>query len=279
MQKQYLGAFVSTQTGEVINDPFVNIKSYEHSYIKITRNTLARIIYDLSGKSLAVKMLAVLVNNMRESNNHINFGISRIIEYYSDYTEEGVIKAFNCLLNMDFIRAISKSELMFNPDYVSFGNSEKFNTLRDEYSMVIYETSKSKGEKIKEIGDIMSIPQLDNSIANKKRFAKNLLMDYHFAKIKDAFLCKLSDLPSKRIKILADVLSEVKEDDSVIIPSKLKTKADKETKHKVINYLCKNGILIYVIRGTYYCNANYISAKPPYKRKQQVERITQILEI
>ena len=254
-------------------NPYIQIRTFERSYLKVTRSTLSRIIYDMSGQSLIIKMLATIVNNIRVTNNHIDFGINRLVKYFSAYCEESVTKAFEKLKNMNYFKEISKSELIFNPAYISFGSSDNYDNIREEYLSVLYDKTKSKGKGIKAIGDITSIPVFDNSNWNKKGIDKNAIFDYHFGKVKDAFIESLGELPHKKMKVLSMILLATKENDRNIIISELKIPANKETVSNVVKYLRGKEILINSIRGAYNINSKYISSSTPYKRKKHIEKI------
>lgn len=276
MKKQVHGYYVNIDTAETLLNPYVDFKTYERSYLKVTRSTLARIIYDLGGQNLSVKMLAIIVNNIKESDNHICFGINRLIKYFSDNKEDSVVKSFEKLINMRFFKEISKCELIFNPDYISFKGSENYERIRNEYFSVQYKNVKNEGKKIENIKDINPIPHFDNSIYDKPNFDKTAIFDYHFSKIKEVFIDSLGELPMKKMKVLSLILSAIKENDRNIIVSELKIPANKETISKVVKYLREKNILINSVHGVYHINSQYISASSPYKRKSQSEKISRL---
>lgn len=276
MKKQIQGIFINEETGDEILNPYIKVHSNQRSYLKVTRSTLARIIYDLGGQNLSIKILAIIVNNIKEGDNHICFGINRLIKHFSNYKEESVINAFNRLKNMNFFKEISKCELIFNPDFISFKNSENYNKVLNEYLYVEYKNSKQNGNRIKSIGDITPIPRFDNTIHGRLSFDKTAIFDYHYAKIKEAFTDSLGGLPIKKMKVLSMILLAIKENDRNIIISELKIPANKETISNVVKYLREKNILISSIHGVYYINSQYISASTPYKRKTQSEKINRL---
>lgn len=276
MKKQIQGIFINEETGDEILNPYIQVYSNERSYLKATRSTLSRIIYDLSGNNLTVKMLAIIIDDIKETDNHICFGENRLIEFFSDYKEESVINAFNRLKNMNFFKEISKCELIFNPDFISFKNSENYNKVLNEYLYVEYRNSKQTGNRIKSIGDITPIPRFDNTIHGRLNFDKTAIFDYHFAKVKEVFIDSLGELPMKKMKVLSLILDAIKENDKNIIVSQLKIPANKETISSVVKYLREKKIFINAVHGVYHINAEYISASTPYKRKTQFEKIDRL---
>ena len=277
MKKQIQGIFINEVTGDEILNPYIQVHSNERSYLKVTRSTLARIIYDLGGQNLSIKMLAIIVNNIKETDNHICFGINKLIKHFSDYKEESVINAFKRLKDMNFFKEISKCELIFNPDYISFKGSENYERIRNEYFSVQYKNVKNEGKKIENIKDMKLIPHFDNSIYGKPNFEKTAIFDYHFAKVKEVFIDSLGELPTKKMKVLSLILEAIKGNDKNIIIPELKIPANKETISNVVKYLREKEVFINALHGVYYINAEYISESTPYKRKAQTEKINKLI--
>ena len=278
MKKQCSGIFINTKTGERICNPYVFVRTNESGYIKTTKSVLSRIIYDLSGNNLSVKMLAILINNIKEPNNHIRFGLNRLIDYFSSFNEKSVISAFNKLKMMHFFVEISKSELIFNPSYIFFRNSEHYGKVLYEFNNTVYYASKSKGKPIDDIGDLKPIPYFDNTVVKSRHFKETDIFDYHFAKVKDDFIVALYSLGIKRLIVFATILLEVRNDDKSIIISKLSIPANKETISAAVKKLLELRVLLSAVRGVYCINSNYISASSPYQRKMQAGRIGKLTE-
>ena len=273
MKKQQKGYFMNVKTAEVLINPYINISTHERSYLKIMRSSLARILYDLAGQNLTVKMLAIIINNIRVSDNHIFFGIDRLIKRFSEYNEESVVKSYEKLENMGFFKETSRCELFFNPEYIAFRSVENFERIKNDYYNAKHIMKKAIGKKIVEIGEIMPIPSFDKSLYAKSGMNENIILDYNYAKVKDAFFIALKDLPGKKIKVFSEIMLAIKENDKNVIVSELKIPANKETVSAVIKYLCSKEILINSVRGVYYINPKYISASSPYNRKAQAEKL------
>lgn len=270
---QHNGRFENSQTGEIIYNPLEKFNFGEKLHFKIHRSTLAKTFWDLG--SSKEKILALLINNTNERNNHIYFGEKELIDYFKcpdfQINERTVKKHFDSLLSNNFIKKINEGELMFNPQMIFSGKKEIYQDTEEMYRNNTFKAEKPKRKyKIKGITAFQKITEK----TKVSKIQSEVKYNSHFAKIKRLFLDSIFTYSgNKKIAVLCQILCNIFEDDKYIIIERKKFKTDKATLNTVTQFLYKNELLFKsnTNNGVYAVNHEYISMSTLRKRLMLID--------
>ena len=223
-------------------------------------------------------MLATIIRNMNEK-NFLPFGKKAFIKFFLEKdTEKNVYDFVDFLIQKNFIKEISDSEMMVNPEFLCFGSSEKYINTHFVYQNVKKEKTRPGGRKIVEPDEICKIYSFDCSSTKSKSISNKAVYDTHYAKIKELFFKLLEEVGSKKAIVLATLLRSRKDDDRTVIIKHLNVAVNRETVSQVIKYLTTNGILFLTVKGVYLINPELISSSKPFKRQKRISDLSSFLK-
>lgn len=275
MRNRFEKVVLDKKTGEIIREDFLRKNgAVEKLYIKMHKKTISKIINDISGRNVKLKMLATIIRNMNEK-NFLPFGMKTLTKYFlNKHTEKNVYDSVDFLIQKNFIKEISDSEMMVNPEFLCFGSSEKYINTHFIYQNVKKEKTRAGGRKIRGIDEMCKIFSFDTSYGN----GNQPVFDVHYAKAKELFFKLLEEVGSKKAIILAALLRSIKDDDRTVIIKHLNVPVNRETVSQLFKYLVTKGILLFAVKGVYLVNPEYISSSKPFKRQKRISELSAFLK-
>lgn len=258
---KYRKELIDIETGEVTSGYLIS-KTYEKAFIKLTLWTIAKLLWDLGSKRH--KIIAILLLNINERNNHIYFGRDDLIKFIKkmgiDISSKTIHDTLNMLIEEQFMKPVDEKEQEYivNPKYIYFGSSEQYQNDQYNFDMNKFTKLAKRKQTPKSVSDVKAISTVTR-IKNNPSYT----CDFHFAKYKYEIMgTLLSKFRSKKVSILSEIFSKVGSgEEQFVIQTRGHSNLNKETVSDTLKYLVDKEIIFRIAPSTYTINTLFISRR------------------